>query len=209
MCEKQVDFDRSVFLFILSSNHHHHFALSLSLKKEKNSKSCVSLQVLEGDPEAYHRKTLTKVLLEKKKSWLAHEDVSIVVDVRGVSVSLSCRRRVPRVQTQHVPTSLRPLPPFLPHSITSPLLFLFIVVRGAVLTGTAFFFIHCIHIDPAQSKKHSLSKNIAWSVCIVTLPVFLSAVVRRTPGRKLPQGGYTHLVKRPFYLQSDDARYIA
>ena len=50
-------------------------------------------------------------------------------------------------------TYLSPISSRPPHS-NSPLSFSFLVVRGAVLTGTAFsfFFIHCIHIDPAQSK---------------------------------------------------------
>ena len=96
--------------------------------------------------------------LKKKivKTWLVPVDVSIVEAVRGVSVSLPSpyRRRAPYAQT-HVPTH-------------PPLLF-FVVVHGAVLTGTAtffFFFFTQIAIHRPGTNQNCYGKSHV--VCIVT-----------------------------------------
>ena len=114
------------------------------------------IQLLISCHHLYSQKKKRNLFLKKVvKTWLVPVDVSIVEAVRGVSVLLpsSCRHRVPCVQT-HVPT-----PPLF-----SSLLF-FVVVYGAVLTGTAifFFFYNLLYIDRAQSKL--LSK--IHIVCIV------------------------------------------
>jgi hypothetical protein len=74
----------------------------------------------------------------------------------------SCRRRVPRVQTQHVPTPSPLSPPFL--------FFSFLVRAWCGADGDRVFFSYIAYLSTAQSKKKFIvPKNIA-SSCASYLP---------------------------------------
>jgi hypothetical protein len=168
---------------------------------------CVASSLFFGrwGVDAYKQKL---IFIEKKKeSWLAHEDVSTAVDVRGVSVSLSSSLFVSPSRASCTDAACTyPIPPFRPPPLFS-LSFLFLFVRGAVLTGTASFFIHCIHIDPAQSKKKFIVPKKIWH----------RRVHRVSPGADLGRGQMdtrpqtaprrAHLPgKRPFSIDHDGLR---
>lgn len=107
-------------------------------------------------------------LFKRCETWLVPVDVLIVAAVRVVSVLL----RVSCVQML-VPT---PLPSHLPS----------LVVHGAVLTGTASFFLYI-----ATCRRGAIKMIFpTHSVCVVTRVMSNS----RTPGCELPKGGHTYLV---------------
>ncbi|KAH9980813.1 hypothetical protein BGW80DRAFT_294149 [Lactifluus volemus] len=101
-----------------------------------------------------------------------------------------CRCFVLCVQT-HVP-----IPP-----LSSPPIFFFSfscrACCGADGDRVLFFFIHCIYIDPAQSKSLSKPLTVActWYSCLVVS-------YSRTPGCKLPKGWHSYMVKNPFFIRS-------
>jgi hypothetical protein len=133
-----------------------------------------SFLVDEGDPEAYHRNSY-KSFIEKKKekimagargcfncggcAWCFRVVVVVVSPSRASCTDAACTY----LSTTH--------PPFSP-SLLFPFLFYCRAWSGA--DGDRVFF-HTLHTyRPGPIKKNSLSKNIAWSVCIVTLPVLSS-----------------------------------
>jgi hypothetical protein len=103
------------------SNHHHHLPPHRASSAFRASLIFMPIHLLTLCIPYSQEKNKT---IKSCETWLVPVDVSIVAAVRGVFVLL----RVPCVQTL-VPT---PLPSHLS-----------LDVRGAVLTGTAFFFIHC------------------------------------------------------------------
>ncbi|KAH9170433.1 hypothetical protein EDB89DRAFT_1978115 [Lactarius sanguifluus] len=85
-----------------------------------------------------------------------------------------------------------PTPSLLSFSLTP--LFFFSCRAWCGADGDRVFFIHCIHIGPAQSKIHCPKKK-CMVVCIVTPSVL---IVSWAPGRKLSQGRHAYLVNAFF-----------
>src|SRR6266851_5177885 len=156
------------------SNHHYHPPPPSCLIRI----SCVlNLHVYTAaDPVHPYSRAKNKTI-KSCETWLVPVDVSIVAAVRRVFVLL----RVPCVQTL-VPT---PLPTHIP-----------LVFRGAVLTGTAFFFIHC-YMSTGRNQNYYPTHFL----CIVTRVMSNSW----TPGCELPKGGHTYVVNAlPLPLSRSD-----
>src|ERR1700761_3132000 len=96
--------------------------------------------------------------------WLRVVVVAVVSPSRASCTDAACTYVFP------------PHPPFLPHSLTPLFFFSFLVVRGAVLTGTASsFFLYIAYISTRHNQKIHCSQN-CMVVCIMTPPVLMSPV---------------------------------
>ena len=160
------------------------------------------------DPDAYNR-TSTKVLLKKKN----HGWCTRMFQLRWMCVVFPCRCRRCRVAVACLvyrrSMYLRlPTPSPLSSSFTHSSLFLLFSCRawcGADGDRVFFFFLYIAYISTRHNQKIHCSKN-CMVVCIVTPSVLMSAVVSWTPGRKLPQGGHTHLVNAFSHYRLDGCR---